>query len=97
MSIKNLVTKHFIILLNNGFELDEEVLYNILYNYSFTNGNYIIVLSVDLREHFIDIKVKKATKVLLTVEYGEVMENYAFNGLRDMLDDTKIVYDEAKK
>ncbi len=86
MKMNNLILKHFTILLNNGFQLKHRNYYNIVYTYTFINSNdYKIIISVDLREKFVDIKIKKPTKVLLAIEYGEIIENHEFDGLEDML------------
>ena len=98
MNINNLIIKSFVFLQNEGFRSEFDKCDNIVFTNSFIHENGCkIDVSVDVREHHVDLKIKKSKKILLTIEYGEVMENYDFMGLENMLLAIEQVYDKMKR
>ncbi|NLL63654.1 MAG: hypothetical protein GX241_05370 [Ruminococcaceae bacterium] len=97
MKMKDLIAKHFNFLLDNGFQEDREVYYKLLYISTFTDkDDWKIVISVNVRDDYVDMKIKRPTKVLLNIEYGKVIKRHEFNGLEDLLLATENIYAEVR-
>lgn len=95
--MKKIISKTLGYLLEKGFTLNSDIIGKTYYTFLLTDDKKNkITISIDIRECFVDLKIKKGTKVLLDVESGNVMENYEFHDLYEMLSSVNGVYCEAK-
>jgi len=97
MNKKNIISSQFQFFLDKGFSISYDNACNVIFTYSFTKDIAKVVISEDVRENYINLKlINPNRKTILLVEYGRVMENGNLIDLYNILSVVDRTYEEAR-
>ena len=91
------IKRRFFYLLQNGYTFSKECKDGVYQVYYFQNNNYSVIISLDYRCEFIDMKIKLATEVVLETRGKYIVINAFEHGKQKFSSSLKEIYEIPRK